>query len=111
MLARMLASAALVWTLAAFVAWADESPSQPTVDLARDVLPLLKTRCVKCHGPAKQEGKLRLSSARSLARGGEDGAIVAPGKLEESLLWEKIDGDEMPPDDPLPAQERDLLRR
>ena len=37
--------------------------------LERDVLPLLKARCVKCHGPIKPKGKLNLSSARHWREG------------------------------------------
>jgi hypothetical protein len=79
-------------------------------DLARDVLPLLKNRCVKCHGPAKQEGGLRLNVPSGIAAGGESGAVVAPGQLEASLMWQRISGDEMPPEDPLPQSEKDLVR-
>ncbi|MCA9270792.1 MAG: hypothetical protein KDA41_20070 [Planctomycetales bacterium] len=42
--------------------------------LADDVMPLLKIRCVRCHGPAKQEGGLNLSLPQSIARGGDSGA-------------------------------------
>ena len=31
-------------------------------------------------------------------RGGESGPGIVPGKLDESLLWERIDTDEMPPE-------------
>ena len=82
-----------------------------TPSLDDDILPLLKRRCVKCHGPAKQEGGLRLSTSPLLARGGESGPIVVPGDVTSSLLWQRIDDDEMPPDDPLPPAEKELLRR
>src|SRR4051812_17172593 len=85
-----------------------EGPADPTLE--RHVLPLLKARCVKCHGPAKREGKLNLATPRGLARGGEDGTVVAPGRLDESLLWTQVDDGEMPPKEPLPAEERAILR-
>ncbi|MBI3837500.1 MAG: PSD1 domain-containing protein [Planctomycetia bacterium] len=88
---------------------ADSSPGDP--ELARDVLPLLKTRCVKCHGPAKREGKLNLSTPLSIARGGENGEVVVPREVDSSLLWHRVEADEMPPDDPLPADERAVLQR
>ncbi|MFV0443092.1 MAG: c-type cytochrome domain-containing protein, partial [Planctomycetaceae bacterium] len=40
-------------------------------DYRRDVLPLLATKCVSCHGPVKQEAGLRLD-AGSLVRQGSD---------------------------------------
>src|ERR1700722_12946334 len=81
--------------------------------LEHDILPILKARCLKCHGPVKPKGKLNLSSARSLARGGSSGPAIAPGKLDESALWDLISSDEMPPEpeEPLPAAEKALLRR
>ena len=80
-------------------------------DFERQVLPLLKNRCVRCHGPAKQEGKLNLGSPPGIARGGENGAALVSGKPEESLLWTRVESDEMPEDEPLSADEKDLLRR
>jgi hypothetical protein len=79
----------------------------------RDVQPLLKARCIKCHGPLKPKGKLNLASPRGLARGGENGPVVAPGQADESDLWDKVSSDAMPPkpNDPLSASEKALLRR
>jgi hypothetical protein len=87
----------------------DDRPAAPTWE--GQVLPLVKARCVKCHGPAKREGKLNLATPRGVARGGADGGVVVPGRPEESLLWERIEADEMPPEEPLAAEEKALLRR
>jgi hypothetical protein len=84
--------------------------ARPPASLAGDVLPLFKVRCVKCHGPAKREGKLSLASPRAIARGGKHGRPVAPGRPDESLLWVRVADDEMPPETPLPADEKALLR-
>ncbi len=73
--------------------------------------PLLKERCVKCHGPAKAEAKLDLSTAAAVARGGENGPIVAPHAVDESLLWERIESGDMPPKQPLKADEKERIRR
>jgi Protein of unknown function (DUF1553)/Protein of unknown function (DUF1549)/Planctomycete cytochrome C len=81
--------------------------------LERDVLPLLKVRCLKCHSPLKSKGKLNLSSPRSLARGGLNGPVIVPGNLDESTLWDLVSNDEMPPkpEEPLSADEKSLLGR
>lgn len=71
---------------------------------------LLRLKCVKCHGPLQAKGKLNLSSWRGIARGGEHGPVVSPGKIELSPLWERVQSDEMPPDAPLNADEKQLLR-
>jgi hypothetical protein len=80
-------------------------------DFERDVHPLLKNRCVKCHGPLKQEGKLNLSVPAGVARGGESGAVIVPGQPSESLLWQMVEQDEMPEGTPLSADEKQLLKR
>jgi hypothetical protein len=61
--------------------------------------PILFERCVKCHGPQKQRGGLRLDSRAAMLAGGETGPAIVPGKADESLLWEKIEAGEMPPKD------------
>ena len=80
-------------------------------DFNRDIHPLLKNRCVKCHGPLKQEGKLNLSIPAGLVRGGEQGSVVVPGKPSESRLWQLVERDEMPIGAPLSADEKELLKR
>ena len=83
------------------------------LELDRDILPLLKTHCVKCHGPIKPKGKLNLSSPRSMARGGSSGPLVVPGNPEESALWEQVSSGEMPPqpEEPLSSSDQAKLRR
>ena len=88
------------------VGFADESPQ-----FERDVVPLLKRHCVKCHGPAKQEGELNLAAAASLVRGGKTGAVIVPHDADASPLWQRVAADEMPPKMPLSASEKSLLQR
>ncbi len=87
-------------------AWSDESPQ-----FDRDVAPLLKRHCVKCHGPAKQEAKLNLAAAGGLIRGGESGTSLVPHDADASLIWQKINANEMPPEAPLSAEEKSLVKR
>lgn len=77
----------------------------------RDVAPLLKRHCVKCHGPTKQEGQLNLATMGAIVRGGKAGAAVVPHDAEASPLWQRISSDEMPPESPLSAEEKRLLQR
>jgi mono/diheme cytochrome c family protein len=79
-------------------------------DLSEKALATLKVRCVACHGPTKQEAELNLSLPPTIVRGGEDGPVVVPNKPDDSLLWQRVSADEMPPDEPLPAAEKALLR-
>ena len=75
------------------------------------IAPLFKERCVKCHGPAKSEAKLDLSTAASVARGGKNGPIVVPHQVDDSLLWDRVDADEMPPKHPLSAEEKARIEK
>ena len=81
------------------------------VTFERDIAPLLKRHCVKCHGPAKQEAKLNLSVPGGLIRGGTNGTSVLPHDADGSLIWQRVTSDEMPPEGPLNAQEKQLLKQ
>ncbi|MEK6233483.1 MAG: DUF1549 domain-containing protein, partial [Planctomycetales bacterium] len=91
----------------------DDQPLQFTTG---KVLPLLESRCGKCHGPQvkKPKGSLRLDGRASLLAGGDSGAAVAPGSPEKSLLIDSINwtGDyEMPPKSRMPAAEIAILTK
>jgi hypothetical protein len=96
--------------IAIFAVLASNDAKAADPQLATDILPLLKTRCVKCHGPARQEGKLNLSIRAGLARGGESGELLVARDPAGSLLWQRIEADEMPPEDPLPANEKAAIK-
>lgn len=78
-----------------------------------DVLPVLETKCVSCHGPEKQEGGLRLDSLANAKDGGDRGPAVVPGDIEKSLLVKAItfrDPDlQMPPKQKLSDKEIAIL--
>src|SRR5262249_32170828 len=72
---------------------------------------LLQSRCVRCHGASNPKAKLSLADADGLRRGGRHGAVVAPGKPDDSPLWQFVRDGRMPPKEPLAEGERALLRR
>jgi hypothetical protein len=80
-------------------------------DFNRDIRPLLRDYCLKCHGPLRQEAKLNLGVPASIARGGESGAVIVPGQPQASRLWQLVERDEMPEGAPLSADEKDVLKR
>ena len=47
---------------------------------------LFDQQCVKCHGPLKQKSGLELDTVEMALRGNEDGAVILPGKPDESPL-------------------------
>ncbi|MFN7564177.1 MAG: DUF1553 domain-containing protein [Prosthecobacter sp.] len=69
-------------------------------DFDREIRPLLKERCVECHGPEKQKADLRLDAKPHAFKGGESGTAIVPAKSSASPLFQRITatGDErMPP--------------
>jgi hypothetical protein len=78
----------------------------------KHVRPVLLDHCIKCHGPKKQNGGLRLDSRAALLKGGGSGPAVVPGKPEDSLLIKAVrhDGElKMPKSKKLPAPAIDAL--
>jgi mono/diheme cytochrome c family protein len=93
-----------------------QESAQSAADAARhenEILTILRSKCVRCHGGEAPKAELDLSSTNGLFRGGESGAVVVPGKPGESLLYEKVRDGEMPPEkkDPLTDKELEALRR
>src|SRR6476620_1087014 len=83
--------------------------SEPDFD--REVAPILAGRCLECHSGAEAKGKLDLSSSAKAVAGGESGAAIEPGKPDASNLWQRIETNEMPPNHPSPAAEREIIKR
>src|SRR4051812_13877625 len=91
-----------------------ETPDDPRMiaDFENRVRPILAVRCVKCHGPQKQESNLRLDSRAAMMQGGASGPAIVPGRPEESLLVKAVrhKGDlQMPPDTPLKDEQIAML--
>jgi mono/diheme cytochrome c family protein len=73
---------------------------------------ILNDKCVRCHGPSEKKAGLDLSTPRGILKGSESGRILQGGAVDESLLFQMIEADEMPPDekDHLSATERETIR-
>lgn len=97
----------LVTVLSSAITVADES-SVKYFD--RHVAPLLAQRCLSCHSGDEAKGRLNLTTQKTALRGGESGATIHPGMLNESLLWQYVESDEMPPKKPLSAPEKNILK-
>ncbi len=74
----------------------DPASSGATVSFANDVLPILQSRCVNCHGGDRVEEGLLLRSYEELMAGSENGPVVIAGDAENSLLVELIVTQKMP---------------
>src|SRR6266478_5563290 len=61
------------------------------IDFVRDVQPILRNNCYKCHGPEKQKGLLRWDSKESvLVQGGQSGKEIVAGRSGESRLIQRV---------------------
>lgn len=90
------------------------SPKVQARDFETDVAPVIVRRCLECHKGQAPSGGLSLESHAGFLRGGESGAVVSPGKPDESLLFSRISSGEMPPavkgvPQKLPAAEQAIL--
>lgn len=74
---------------------------------------ILKKHCFHCHGEEEHpEGGLDLRLLRFMATGGDSGTAVVPGNPEDSLLFQRLRDQEMPPDESklLTADEIGVIR-
>ena len=71
---------------------------------------LLLQKCISCHSGDATKGNLDLTTREALLRGGESGPAIVPASLEQSLIWQRVDQDEMPPKHPLSAKEKQIFK-
>src|SRR5260370_32466319 len=78
-----------------------------------DIRPLLEAKCSRCHGGKTRRKDLDLRSPAGILKGSESGSVIAPGKPDETLLFEKVRNGKMPPakKDRLSATEVETIRR
>ena len=92
------------------------APAPAAVDFAQ-VQAVLESKCLECHNPAKEKGKLLMHTAEALLKGGESGPSLVAGKPAESELIKRLvlpaDHDDiMPPKGgPLAAKDVEILKR
>ena len=69
-----------------------------TPDFQKDILPILKTNCLRCHDSEIRAAGLDLSTQEGAFTGSASGKVIVPGKPEESRLYEMISKGLMPAD-------------
>jgi len=108
----------VIWVAVSSWLLAAEPVGDPSasVDFVREVQPILQVHCWSCHGDEQQEGGLRLDVRGDALAGGDSGRVIVANDSASSRLWNYVAGNEpdhqMPPDDqPLSAEQTELLRR
>jgi mono/diheme cytochrome c family protein len=82
------------------------------VSFSADVLPILVERCSECHGDDDPEEGLEVTSYRTLMLGSIYGAVIKPGDVEGSYLFEQVSSGKMPKKgDRLTAAQIEIIRR
>src|SRR5688500_11498059 len=87
-----------VAAVAASLRAADAAPGLPPpagfkIDFVKDVQPIFASRCLNCHGPAKQRGEFRLDVKPIALKGGDSGRpAIVPGDGAASPLVRYVAG-------------------
>ena len=74
------------------------TPPARASSFSKDVLPILKAGCAKCHTGKDAKGGVDLSSYAAMKKGGKGGPVFVEGDPDKSPLVTSISGDkpEMP---------------
>lgn len=79
------------------------------VQFERDIVPVLQTKCLPCHDSKTRKGGLNLQTMSAVLEGGQNGRVVVPGNLQESLLYTRLVAGEMPPENETALTPDELL--
>ena len=79
------------------------SDGESPLGFARDIKGIMAKYCFECHGVEHKEAELDLRTVESILAGGESGAAIVPGKPDESILFEMIHDEQMPPEGKMPG--------
>ena len=100
--------------------WPDDSrlSTQPRIDFASHIRPILEQNCLTCHQPSNAEGDYDLSTQAKASRNGTDAPTIVPFQPNASVFYtltilDSSDGQLMPPEDnggPLAKEETEKLR-
>ena len=92
----------LAWLCSAMLATVTAQTPDAVQQYEKQVRPVLRERCISCHGALRQEGGLRLDTASLLHQGGASGPAVLPTQTEDSLLIQRVQATDpeqrMPPE-------------
>jgi mono/diheme cytochrome c family protein len=67
-----------------------------SVSFANDVMPILQSRCLNCHGGERVEKGLNVGSYEEILAGSDNGPVIVPGEAANSLLVELVTNQKMP---------------
>jgi uncharacterized membrane protein len=90
-----------------------DPPAAGKVDFAKEIAPIIRDMCFRCHGGEKVKGKFKLNTKALAMAGGDSGKEILPGKGSLSKFYTSMalpldDDDVMPPkkEKPRPSKEQ-----
>lgn len=100
----------ILWLLCV---WSVANAGEPQVSFETDVRPIFKAMCFHCHGEDDElAGGLDVRLVRLMRKGGDSGSALDGGDVDDSLLWQRIESDEMPEGPKkLSAEQKQIVRR
>lgn len=81
-------------------------PSRRKISFEKDIEPILKENCAKCHDDGKSKGDYRIDNRDLFIKGGKDGPAAVPGDSHASYVVKLISGVE--PKKVMPSKGRRL---
>ncbi len=102
----MTGTATVLSALAAPVDWSKLPPAAktPGVTFAKDIQPLFKESCVRCHGAERPKAQLRLDTLEGVLKGTKHGAVLTAGDSANSLLVKSVS--QLDPETAMPPKPR-----
>ncbi len=95
--AQSLSAVILLAATSLTAATANKPAATGPLTFEKDIRPILKANCFHCHGEdGKTKGGLDARLRHLLAKGGEHGTAIVPGKPEKSSLFTMVRDGEMP---------------
>jgi hypothetical protein len=86
--------------------WSKLPPAskQENVTFEKDIAPILKESCVRCHGAERPKAQLRLDTLEGVLKGTKMGSILKAGDSEHSLLVQSVS--QLDPETAMPPKPR-----
>lgn len=100
-----------IGSMAGVSASAAAEPGQSELTFEKDIMPIFRLKCLRCHAGVEPKAGLNLTQPSMLLTGGKSGPALRIAAAEFSLLYEKIAANEMPAAGPkLTAEEKGTIR-
>lgn len=93
-------------SVAAEIDWSKLPPAskQENVTFEKDIAPIMKESCVRCHGAERPRANLRLDTLEGVLQGTKMGPILKAGNSEHSLLVKSVS--QLDPETAMPPKPR-----